>query len=224
MRCWCWSAAAGSSMQNCEDELKPAGRPHGLEDSRDFTGSVDNVHEYLQASDLFVFPSEREAFGISDHRGDGLRPAGRHHGRGRHPRRRPAGRRCWSSRRDDEARWRRRSCACWTAARRFIEMGEAARQRAVERVFRRARGRGLSRAAGRAGARHEPGTWDWAASLAGAQRAPRPIATDLTLVIPTLGRPILAECLGAVLEGSMWPGAVIVVDQGGVERDRRLAR
>jgi glycosyltransferase involved in cell wall biosynthesis len=30
-----------------------------------FAGSVDHVHEYLQASDLFVFPSEREAFGIS---------------------------------------------------------------------------------------------------------------------------------------------------------------
>lgn len=30
-----------------------------------FAGAVDNVHEYLQASDLFVFPSEREAFGIS---------------------------------------------------------------------------------------------------------------------------------------------------------------
>jgi glycosyltransferase involved in cell wall biosynthesis len=26
---------------------------------------VDNVHEYLQASDIFVFPTEREAFGIS---------------------------------------------------------------------------------------------------------------------------------------------------------------
>jgi hypothetical protein len=60
-----------------------------------------------------------------------------------------------------------------------------------------------------------PGTSrDWAARVAGAQAAPRPIATDLTLVIPTLGRPILAESLGALLEGSAWPGAVIVVDQG----------
>ena len=30
-----------------------------------FTGSVDNVDEYLKASDFFVFPTEREAFGIS---------------------------------------------------------------------------------------------------------------------------------------------------------------
>jgi glycosyltransferase involved in cell wall biosynthesis len=26
---------------------------------------VENVHEYLQAADIFVFPTEREAFGIS---------------------------------------------------------------------------------------------------------------------------------------------------------------
>jgi cellulose synthase/poly-beta-1,6-N-acetylglucosamine synthase-like glycosyltransferase len=55
---------------------------------------------------------------------------------------------------------------------------------------------------------------DWAARLDAARGAPRPLADDLTLVIPTLGRPILAECLGALLEGSAWPGAVIVVDQG----------
>ena len=30
-----------------------------------FAGSVENVHEYLQAADVFAFPSEREAFGLS---------------------------------------------------------------------------------------------------------------------------------------------------------------
>jgi GT2 family glycosyltransferase len=55
---------------------------------------------------------------------------------------------------------------------------------------------------------------DWAGRLAAAQATPRPLAEDITLVIPTLGRPILAECLGAVLAGTTWPGAVIVVDQG----------
>ena len=55
---------------------------------------------------------------------------------------------------------------------------------------------------------------DWPAGLAAAQADPRTIARDLTLVIPTLGRPILAECLGALLEGRAWPGAVIVVNQG----------
>ena len=54
----------------------------------------------------------------------------------------------------------------------------------------------------------------WAERLEAARRAPRPMARDLTLVIPTLGRPALADCLGVVLEGSAWPVAVIVVDQG----------
>jgi GT2 family glycosyltransferase len=36
----------------------------------------------------------------------------------------------------------------------------------------------------------------------------------LTVVIPTLGRSILETCLYYLVTGSMWPGAVIVVDQG----------
>jgi GT2 family glycosyltransferase len=55
---------------------------------------------------------------------------------------------------------------------------------------------------------------DWESRIAVARNAARPIASELTLVIPTLGRPILAECLAALLEGTMWPAAVIVVDQG----------
>lgn len=57
-------------------------------------------------------------------------------------------------------------------------------------------------------------TVDWRASVGNALAAPRPLAEDVTLVIPTLGRPILADCLGAVLAGNAWPGAIIVVDQG----------
>ena len=38
---------------------------NSLETNVLFTGSVSNVHQYLQASDFFVFPTEREAFGIS---------------------------------------------------------------------------------------------------------------------------------------------------------------
>jgi GT2 family glycosyltransferase len=60
----------------------------------------------------------------------------------------------------------------------------------------------------------EPHAADWSARLERARRAPRPLAADVTLVIPTLGRPILADTLGALLEGTAWPGAVIVVDQG----------
>jgi cellulose synthase/poly-beta-1,6-N-acetylglucosamine synthase-like glycosyltransferase len=34
------------------------------------------------------------------------------------------------------------------------------------------------------------------------------------MVIPTLGREIIAECLAAILAGTVWPGRIIVVDQG----------
>jgi glycosyltransferase involved in cell wall biosynthesis len=55
----------GLDIHNCEAELKEYVRSHGLQDSVRFTGAVENVHEYLQAADIFVFPTEREAFGIS---------------------------------------------------------------------------------------------------------------------------------------------------------------
>jgi glycosyltransferase involved in cell wall biosynthesis len=38
---------------------------HGLGASVSFTGPVTNVPEYLQASDLFVFPSEYEGFPLA---------------------------------------------------------------------------------------------------------------------------------------------------------------
>ena len=43
---------------------------------------------------------------------------------------------------------------------------------------------------------------------------PRPTLDDITVVIPTLGRPILEECLSWIVAGSAWPGGLIVVDQG----------
>lgn len=43
---------------------------------------------------------------------------------------------------------------------------------------------------------------------------PRPIKGEITLVIPTLGRAILEECLHWIVAGSAWPGGLIVVDQG----------
>ena len=42
----------------------------------------------------------------------------------------------------------------------------------------------------------------------------RPILADITVVIPTLGRPILEESLYCIVAGSAWPGGLIVVDQG----------
>jgi GT2 family glycosyltransferase len=42
----------------------------------------------------------------------------------------------------------------------------------------------------------------------------RPLLNDITIVIPTLGRPILEESLYWIVAGSAWPGSLIVVDQG----------
>lgn len=57
--------SGGLDIHNCEAQLKAYVSANGLQESVHFAGSVDNVHEYLQASDLFVFPTENEAFGIS---------------------------------------------------------------------------------------------------------------------------------------------------------------
>ncbi len=42
----------------------------------------------------------------------------------------------------------------------------------------------------------------------------RPVLEDISIVIPTLGRPILEESLYWILNGSAWPRGLIVVDQG----------
>jgi glycosyltransferase involved in cell wall biosynthesis len=57
--------SGGIDMHNCEAELKEFVRANGLEESVCFTGEVRNVYEYLQASDLFVFPSEEDAFPLA---------------------------------------------------------------------------------------------------------------------------------------------------------------
>ena len=50
-------------------------------------------------------------------------------------------------------------------------------------------------------------------TLVGVNIEPRPILADITVVIPTLGRPILEESIYWIVSGSTWPGRVIVVDQ-----------
>lgn len=64
------------------------------------------------------------------------------------------------------------------------------------------------------------GARNWSDNIAFALSARRAIAQDITLVIPTLGRPVLEQCLGALLDGTLWPGAVIIVDQGSNETIR----
>jgi glycosyltransferase involved in cell wall biosynthesis len=43
---------------------------------------------------------------------------------------------------------------------------------------------------------------------------PKPLLNDISLVIPTLGRPILERCLYWIMMGSAWPACLIVVEQG----------
>jgi glycosyltransferase involved in cell wall biosynthesis len=57
--------AGGVGLQNCEKELREYVCDNALEEHVMFCGSVNNVDEYLKASDFFVFPTRREAFGIS---------------------------------------------------------------------------------------------------------------------------------------------------------------
>lgn len=52
----------GLDIHNCEDDLRQFVEKNQLEGSVLFTGSVANVPEYLQASDIYVLPSEDDAF------------------------------------------------------------------------------------------------------------------------------------------------------------------
>ncbi len=51
----------GLDIHNCEDELKAYVNEHDLHQTVTFTGAVENVPDYLQAADLFVFPTEDDA-------------------------------------------------------------------------------------------------------------------------------------------------------------------
>ena len=42
----------------------------------------------------------------------------------------------------------------------------------------------------------------------------KPVLEDISIVIPTLGRPILEKCLANILLGTHWPMTLIVVHQG----------
>jgi glycosyltransferase involved in cell wall biosynthesis len=55
----------GNDMANCERELRAYCLARGLGDRVLFTGDVPTVAPWLQAADLFVFPTQNEAFGIS---------------------------------------------------------------------------------------------------------------------------------------------------------------
>jgi glycosyltransferase involved in cell wall biosynthesis len=56
------AGTGGLDIHNCEGDLKEYVRVNALEKQVLFAGAIQNVPEYLQASDLFVFPTENDAF------------------------------------------------------------------------------------------------------------------------------------------------------------------
>jgi glycosyltransferase involved in cell wall biosynthesis len=50
------------SAVDCESELRNFVKAQALDRHTHFTGAVENVHEYLQASDIFILPSDNEVF------------------------------------------------------------------------------------------------------------------------------------------------------------------
>jgi glycosyltransferase involved in cell wall biosynthesis len=53
------------SFDDCEASIRAFVEARRLSDSVKFAGESDRVHEYLQASDLFVFPTEYEGFSLA---------------------------------------------------------------------------------------------------------------------------------------------------------------
>jgi len=56
------AGTGGLDIHNCENELRSYVKSEGMEEQVLFTGVIRNVPEYLQASDLFIFPTEDDAF------------------------------------------------------------------------------------------------------------------------------------------------------------------
>ena len=42
----------------------------------------------------------------------------------------------------------------------------------------------------------------------------RAIAGDLTVIVPTMGGPVLQGCLESIASGTVWPACLVVIDQG----------
>jgi hypothetical protein len=56
--------------------------------------------------------------------------------------------------------------------------------------------------------------WSSSSSIHKMEFQRKPLRNDISLIIPTLGRPILEQCLYWILIGSTWPACLIVVEQG----------
>jgi glycosyltransferase involved in cell wall biosynthesis len=56
--------SGGGSFDDCESDLRDFVKQHRLEDSVHFAGVSSKVEEFLQAGDVFVFPSDYEGFSL----------------------------------------------------------------------------------------------------------------------------------------------------------------
>jgi glycosyltransferase involved in cell wall biosynthesis len=56
------AGSGGLDIHNCEAQLRAYVNAAGLGNDVFFLGPVQNIPEYLQAADLFVFPTENDAF------------------------------------------------------------------------------------------------------------------------------------------------------------------
>ena len=56
------AGTGGLDIHNCENQLRDYVTSAGLEKNVWFLGAVQNIPEYLQAADLFIFPTENDAF------------------------------------------------------------------------------------------------------------------------------------------------------------------
>ncbi len=56
--------------------------------------------------------------------------------------------------------------------------------------------------------------WNASSSIHKMEFERKPLLDDISIVIPTLGRPILEQCLYRILISSSWPTCLIVVEQG----------
>ena len=65
--------------------------------------------------------------------------------------------------------------------------------------------------------------WNSSSSIHSMNFERKPVLDDISIVIPTLGRSILEECLVNIISGSRWPRAVIIVHQGDQPTIRDLA-
>jgi len=63
-----------------------------------------------------------------------------------------------------------------------------------------------------------PQLWDKTITIKDIQFEPRPIIDEISIVIPTLGRDILEQCLYWILAGTAWPACLIIVNQGSFEK------